>query len=415
MRPIFAIILACFAVAPATASAQAPGVVTGPAQPIGTTTATITGTVDPNGSPATYHFDYGTTTAYGLRTADQSAGDGDGDVAVQATLASLTANTTYHYRLVADGEEGLDRTFKTAAAPANPKPPAIARLSATDKTATSARLTARVTPNRAATAWHVEWGTSTSFGNQTPDQTLQPGSGGGVVVSTALDGLPSYTKIYWRVVATNAAGVKRSGTASFTTLRALTGVSLSLFPDATDWGGTVSISGRVDGAGVNGLTVALEQNSFPFDVGFHEVATARTGRTGEFRFSARPVFIATRYRAVTRTTLPATSPEISALARVRASLHRARKTRRFVRLAGTANPGVPNGRARLQRRTRRGGWALVRAKQVSTPSSNASAYRFKVRRLRRPAVYRVAVAARDGGAHLDGVSRGVLVGKRRHR
>ena len=417
MRLLLALMLAA-ALAPATAAAQVPDpptVTTGPAQAVGATSATLTGTVDPNGTATTYRFEYGTTTAYGVSSPPQSLGASDGDVPVQATVDKLTANTTYHFRLVAGGVNGADGTFKTGPAPVNPTAPAISRLTAADKTATSARLTARITPNRAVTTWYVEWGTSTAFGNRTPDQTLAPNSGGGVAVGVQLDGLPSHTKLYWRVVATNAAGVKRSGTATFTTLRALSGITLNVFPATTDWSGTVSISGRVDGAGVNGLDVALEQSSFPFDAAFHEVATVRTGRTGEFRFPARPVFLATRYRAVSRTAPVTTSTEIAALVRVRAGLHRARARRRSVRLAGKVNPGVPAGRATLQRRTRSGGWVRIRRKPVATPSSTASTYAFRVRRLRRAAAYRVVVDPRDAGAHLRGTSRAIGVAPRRAR
>jgi len=414
MRLLLASLLAV-ALAPATATAQAPAVTTGPAQGVGATSVTLTGTVNPDGSATTAHFELGTTTAYGVTTPDQTIPAGSDDVPVQATVQALTPNTTYHFRLVAGGVPGADLTFKTAPAPVNPTPPAIARLSALDKTATSARLTARITPNRAATTWYVEWGTSTAFGNRTPDETLPPNSGGGVVVTVQLTDLPSHTKIYWRVVATNAAGIKRSGTATFTTLRALSGVSLNLFPATTDWSGSVSFSGRVDGAGVNGLEVALEQTSFPFEAAFHEVAAVRTGRTGEFRFPARQVFLATRFRAVTRTVPSSASAEVAALVRVRTGLHRARTSRRFVRLAGKANPGVPAGRATLQRRTRSGGWTRIRRKPVATPSSTSSTYAFRVRRLRRPTVYRVLVEPRDAGAHLRGTTREVSVAARRRR
>ena len=412
MRLLLTALLAV-ALAPATAAAQDPAVTTGPAQGVGATSVTLTGSVTPGAAATTAHFELGTTTAYGVSTPDQSIPAGGGDVPVQATATGLSANTTYHYRLVAGGVAGADQTVKTAPAPVNPTVPTIARLTTVEKTATTARLSARITPNRAVTTWHVEWGTSTSFGNRTPDQTLQPGQGGGVTVAVGLEDLPSYTKIYWRVVATNAAGVKRSGTATFTTLRALSGVTLRVFPDTTQWSGTVALSGRVAGAGVNGLTVALEQSSFPFDAGFHEVATARSGRTGEFRFPARPVFLATRFRAVTRTTPSSASTEVGALVRVRAGLHRARKTRRFQRLEGSANPGIPAGRATLQRRTRAGGWVRIRRKPVATPSTTASTYRFRVRRLRRAAAYRVRVEPRDGGAHLRNTTRTVVVSARR--
>jgi hypothetical protein len=413
MRTLLATTFALILLAPATAAAQDPEVVTGAAQP-GTTTATLNGTVDPNGTAASYHFEYGTTTQYGLSTSTQSAGSGADPVAVQATVSGLTPSTTYHYRLVADGVEGADATFTTTASTSNPAPPSISRLSAVDKTPTSARLTARIDPNRAATTWHVEWGRTTGLGNRTPDRTI-PAGDGGVPVSESLGDLPTHTRIYWRVEARNAAGLRRSGTTSFTTLRSPTGITLSAFPDPVRWGGDVSISGRVQGSGVTGLTVALEQSAFPFTAGFQEVATARTGSTGTFRFFSRPMTIATRFRAVTRTAAAAsvTSSPIRVDVRARVGIRRRAKTRLALTLTGRVRPGLPEGRATLQRRTRNGGWAFVRRKALTTPDTSASRYRFRVRRLRRAAVYRVKVSANDGGAHLGAKSRSLLVGKKR--
>ena len=112
------------------ALAAAPDVTTGDAAP-GATTALVNGTVDPNGAPTNHYFEYGTTTLYGLETASVPV-DGDGALAVQATLSGLSASTTYHYRLVASNVDGTsrgpDRTFTTTAAPANPTIPGISRL-----------------------------------------------------------------------------------------------------------------------------------------------------------------------------------------------------------------------------------------------------------------------------------------------
>ncbi len=412
MRTVLATLVALILLTPATAAAQGPpDVVTGAAQP-GTTTATLNGAVDPNGAPASYHFEYGTTTDYGLESPTQAAGSGADPVPVQATVSGLTASTTYHYRLVAGDVKGADATFKTTAATANPTVPSISRLSATDKTPTSARLTARIDPNRAATTWFVEWGTSTRFGSRSPDQAIPVGDGA-VPISVPAGGLPTHTKIYWRVVASNAAGLRRTGTASFTTPRAPTGVTLTAFPAVVTWGGIVSVSGRVQGAGVNGLTIGLEESAFPYSAGFREVATARTGGSGDFRFSSRHLTVATRFRAVTRTTVSATSSVIRASVRASVGIRRTRKTRRALRLTGRVQPGLPDGRATLQRRTRSGGWAFVKRKALSGASTSSSAYSFKVRRLRRAASYRVKVSANDGGAHLGGTSRTLLVSKRR--
>ena len=163
-----------------------------------------------------------------------------------------------------------------------------------------ARLTARIDPNRAATAWHIEWGPTSGLGRSTPEQTIPTGDGA-VPISVPIDGLTPHTKIYWRVVASNAAGLRRSGTASFTTLRAPTGITLSVLPATAAWSESISVSGRVQGAGVSGLTIALEELAFPYSGGFQQVATARSNRRGDFRFTSRPLFLATRFRAVTRT------------------------------------------------------------------------------------------------------------------
>jgi hypothetical protein len=417
MRMLLATAVAFILIAPATAAAQGPPTVTtGAAQP-GTMSATLNGTIDPNGATTSYRFEYGTTTAYGLQSPTQPAGSGDAELPVQATISGLTASTTYHYRLVAfpegaDRVNGIDRTFTTTVP--NPAAPSISRLSAVDKTPTSARLTARIDPNRAATTWHIEWGTTTSLGRTTPEQTIPTGDGA-VQISVPLDSLPAHTKIYWRVVASNAAGLRRSGIASFTTLRAPTGITLSVFPETTPWSGNVLLSGRVEGSGVNGLSVALEQWAFPYSTGFEQIATVRTGGRGEFRFPSRTLLIATRFRAVTRTTVSVTSGVVGANVRARVGIRRTARTRRALRLTGRVQPGLPAGRATLQRRTRSGGWTFVRRKALDTASTTESTYRFRVRRLRRAAVYRVKVSANDGGAHLGSTSRALLVGKKRKR
>jgi hypothetical protein len=410
MRLILATLLA-FLLLAATAAAQQPTVVTGPAEAVGQTSATLTGTVDPEGVERKYHFEVGTTTAYGLQTAEQTTGAGEEPEAVKAAVEGLAPATTYHYRLVAGGVAGQDRTLRTAAAPA---PPGISRLRVDEKTATSARLSAMVDPNGSATTWYVEWGTSQAFGNRTPDQALPAGTSP-VPVSAALDGLPPHRRIYWRVVATNATGVKRSGRTSFITARELTGVTLGVLPGVTTWSGTVAVSGRVQGSGVNGLTMALQQSSFPFAAGFHQVATARTNGAGDFRFPPRAVFLATRFRAVPLIAPQLVSAEAAARVRSRVAIRRTHRTRRALRISGGVNPGLPSGRAILQRRTRTGDWKGVARQALRALSEVRSEYSFKVRRKRRPARYRVVVAARDGGAHARGYSRSLLVGKRRAR
>jgi hypothetical protein len=97
-----------------------PRVATGQAQNAISQTATLTGTIDPNGRSTNWHFDYGPTTAYGARTPNRNAGSGQSSVAVSEPLANLTPNTTYHFRLVASNAAGTsagsDGTFVTVPA-----------------------------------------------------------------------------------------------------------------------------------------------------------------------------------------------------------------------------------------------------------------------------------------------------------
>src|SRR5215467_10067311 len=99
----------------------APVVSTGGAESVTTGSAAVTGVVNPGGAATTYRFEYGTSTSYGLTSPDVDAGSGTADVNARATLTQLTANTTYHYRVVASQSGGTpvtggDRTFRTSSA-----------------------------------------------------------------------------------------------------------------------------------------------------------------------------------------------------------------------------------------------------------------------------------------------------------
>ena len=99
-----------------------PGATTGSASRITHSSAGINGTVVPKGQATTYYFRYGTTTAYGLQTSPASAGSGTGSVGVHATIHGLTANTAYHYQLVAQSSGGTsygaDQTLTTTSSEA---------------------------------------------------------------------------------------------------------------------------------------------------------------------------------------------------------------------------------------------------------------------------------------------------------
>jgi streptogramin lyase len=94
---------------------------------VGSSEATLNGTVNPNGAGTTFQFEYGKTTSYGLSAPvpAESIGSGKSNVKVSAPIGfAVEPNTTYHYRLVATNvggtTKGEDKTFTTPRATAAP-------------------------------------------------------------------------------------------------------------------------------------------------------------------------------------------------------------------------------------------------------------------------------------------------------
>jgi hypothetical protein len=106
-------------------SGSVPTATTGAAGTASSESDTVSGSVNPQGRPIAYHFEYGTTTAYGSSqpALDQSVGSDHAEHAESQMLTGLTPGTTYHYRIVADYDEagatipvfGADAIFTTAA------------------------------------------------------------------------------------------------------------------------------------------------------------------------------------------------------------------------------------------------------------------------------------------------------------
>jgi len=247
-------------------SASKPSVTTLAASSVGASTATLNGTVDPNGLATTYHFEYGTSTSYGSQSpaVDASAGSGSSPVPVSTSLSGLTPGTTYHFRLVATNTtgtaDGADQTFTTGAAPV------VATQAATLITAGGAQLNGTVDPGRLATTYHFAYGTTTAYGSQSPAVDVSAGSGSSAVaVSTTLSGLTAGTTYHFRLVATNAAGTVAGSDQIFTTLTppvAVTGSATSVLDT------TATLNGSVDPHGLAttyhfeyGLTAAYGSQS----------------------------------------------------------------------------------------------------------------------------------------------------------
>jgi hypothetical protein len=199
-----------------TLSATGPPVVTtDPATFIASFSATLNSLLDPHGLTTSFHFQYGTTTGYGLTTAPQSQ-SGDTYRNVSANISNLTANTTYHFRSVASNTAGTtfgsDRTFVTLTATG---PPVVTTGTATNVTTSSATLNGSLDPHGLTTSVSFQYGTTTGYGHNTPMQS-QSGNTYRNITSN-ISGLTTHTTYHFRIVATNSAGTRFGSDRTFTT------------------------------------------------------------------------------------------------------------------------------------------------------------------------------------------------------
>jgi DNA-binding beta-propeller fold protein YncE len=210
------------------------------AAPVSPTAATLHAQVNANNSATTYHFEYGTTNAYGSSTPDASAGSGNGDVDAPADVTGLQPDTTYHFRVVTDNGTGgpvtsPDMAFKTA--PGD-------QPTATGVTGSSATLQGVADLGISGT-YHFEYGTDTSYGTSTPEASA-PQVAGDQTVTAPVNRLAPATTYHFRLVSSvdGNTTVTRDGT--FTTVSPATVTAGA----ASDVGsGSAALHGTVDSHG----------------------------------------------------------------------------------------------------------------------------------------------------------------------
>jgi hypothetical protein len=147
----------------------------------------LTANIDPELSATKYRYEYGTTTAYGKATLPQSIPAGMKPVAATSYVTGLTAQTTYHYRVIATnaiGETtGPDQTFTTASAtrPKDTCPNAAIRAVQDSQGLPDCRAYEQVTP------------VDKNGGNVSLGTPVQGARAPGAVAFTSSTGLPGGT------------------------------------------------------------------------------------------------------------------------------------------------------------------------------------------------------------------------------
>jgi len=365
-----------------------PSATTGGASSLTATTARVSATINPQGSPTSVVFDYGTTSAYGSTTAPLDAGADSASRTISTTLRGLTARTQYHYRVRASnagGETvGADRTFTTTPPPA----PGLSTGSISGLTPTSAVLNGRIDPNARPTSAYVEYGTTTRFGKRTAATSVGAGDGF-VAVALPITGLSANTTYHARLVAVSDAGTTRGSRKTFTTPRFPAVASFGIAPNPIRYGSSTQVVGAVGGTGSAGAAVTLVATPHPFTSPFTRVGSRAADPAGAFAFVVSPRRT-TRYRV--RAVLGAQHTESRT---VRLSVFPSvgiRATRRKgdrLRFSGTVRPRgggvvslrkiIANGRIVTVKRTR------------TVPAGSRSRYALTIRAPRRATRYLVRV------------------------
>jgi hypothetical protein len=187
--------------------------ITRPATEIGTASATLNGIARPEGLQfSDCKFEYGRVTSATFEHSvpcDPPAAAIEPDLsphAVSAIVTGLLADEAYRFRLVTTDTEGTlygeELTFTSLGAPR------ISEVRARDADQSSAVVEAKVNPSGFATSYQVEWGPTTSYGNDVPVD-FEPYVGEGekpVQVTAKLAGLSSGVAYHYRIVARNKAG-----------------------------------------------------------------------------------------------------------------------------------------------------------------------------------------------------------------
>jgi hypothetical protein len=221
MKANFVVTLLFFSLTVLATASGPPTAVTGSGTGVSSSSATLNGSVIPNGLSTTAYFQWGQTISYG-NTVPQpafSCGSGTTKIGISAQLPytgpALTPNTTYHFRLVGVNSDGTiygnDTNFTTL-----PLVPTVSTSPATFTNFSSAGLAGVVNPNGAATTAYYQWGLTTAYGSNTP--SINIGSeNNNVNVPFTLTGLNPNTTYHYQLWATNSGGSNNGSDMAFTT------------------------------------------------------------------------------------------------------------------------------------------------------------------------------------------------------
>jgi hypothetical protein len=244
-------------------------------------------------------------------------------------------------------------------------------------TQTSAKLHGTVKPNNENTTWHFEFGTTTAYGTNTPEQGPIPPGAGNTSASADVGSLAPGTVYHYRLVATNASGSIPGKDRTFTTRSA---VALNANEKVGSFNENITLSGQVLGTAVAGITVTLQENPFPF-AGWSDVATTTADAGGKYVF-VRQLKTDTAWRVVAQTKPAGTSSPVFVLQQdtvtLKANTSRPKRGH-TVLFTGFATPARFGSPVYIQRLGKHGWRTVLTAKLSITSIPDTVSYAVRLR------------------------------------
>lgn len=162
-------------------------------------------------------------------------------------------------------------------------------------------------------------------------------------------------------------------------------ITISATPTTVKFGGTVTLSGKLNGSNNSGRTVNIDQDPFPIDT-FTDAGSTTTNATGDWTFAHKPA-VNTRYRARSG---GSTSQNVDVMVRPAISLRLSDSTPspgQLVRFSGRLCPEHDGVAVALQRRFGKT-WRTLRKPVLQDIAGSACSSYSKRLRVRRDGVYR---------------------------
>jgi len=218
-----AIVVLCLALGAGTALAAAPAVTVEDAANVGSTTADVEGTVDPEGQATNWRFQFATEADFS-NAQEGPSGSTETAKTVNGQLGGLQPNTTYHLRLLAENGEGTSEAIAASTFTTLGAAPLVDAFAAGPVSFDQVDINAEINPRNSATVYWFEWGSEDCSAPGAACESIPAehdafaGAGGEYrYVSRHLSGLAPQTTYHFRVVAENESGTTEGDDQEFTT------------------------------------------------------------------------------------------------------------------------------------------------------------------------------------------------------